>query len=319
MKFSIVTTMFCSAPHLKEFYHRMARSVQALSDDYEMVFVNDGSPDNSLDTALELQKLDPRIRVIDLSRNFGHHKAVMAGLSYTRGDYVFLIDCDLEEDPENLGMFYETITREADCDVVYGAQPSRKGAVTSRIAADLFYRVLNFLSAEEMDSQMVFSRLMSRRYVDSLLQFTESELFLVGLWKITGYHQKPVTIATHHKGDSSYTLGKKISLAVNGVTSFSNKPLLFISYLGGLISCGSLLLILYLLAMKLWFNLVLPGWTSVMISVWLIGGLIILCLGVIGIYIAKMFIEIKHRPSVIVRRDYRDNRLENESNRQEIR
>jgi len=314
MKFSIVTTMFLSAPHLREFYHRMARSVQILSDDYEMVFVNDGSPDNSLDIALDLQKLDPKIRVIDLSRNFGHHKAVMAGLSFTCGDYVFLIDCDLEEDPENLGMFYETITGEADCDVVYGVQPRRKGTVTSRITAALFYRVLNFLSKEEMDPQMVFSRLMSRRYVDSLLQFKESELFLVGLWKITGYHQKPVTIPTHNKGISSYTLGKKMALVVNAITSFSNKPLIFISYLGGLISFGSLLVILHLLFMKLWFNLVLPGWTSVMISVWLIGGLIIFCMGVIGIYIAKMFIEIKHRPYVIVRRDYRDNRLENEKN-----
>jgi putative glycosyltransferase len=319
MKFSIVTTMFRSAPHLREFYHRMARSVQALSCDYEMVFVNDGSPDNSLDVALDLQKIDPRIRVIDLSRNFGHHKAVMAGLSFARGDYVFLIDCDLEEDPENLGMFYETINREADCDVVYGVQPRRKGSMTSRITATLFYRVLNFLSNEEMDSQMVFSRLMSRRYVDSLLQFKESELFLVGLWKITGYHQKPITITTHNKGASSYTLGKKIALAVNGVTSFSNKPLIFISYLGGLISFGSLLAVLYLLFMKLWFNLVLPGWTSVMISVWLIGGLSIFSMGVIGIYIAKMFIEIKHRPYVIVRRDYRDNRLENEANPKELR
>ena len=305
MKLSIVTTMYYSARHFQEFYRRIATAVRAISDDYEMIFVNDGSPDNSLDVALELQKNDCRITVVDLSRNFGHHKAIMAGLSYARGDHVFLIDCDLEEDPENLGLFFETISQDANCDVVYGVQPKRKGSILSKTFAYLFYKILNFLSNEELDPNMVFSRLMTRRYVDSLLRFREAELFLVGIWRITGYNQYPVAIPTHHKGASSYTLRKKIDLAINAITSFSNKPLVFISQVGAIISGCSLLVIIYLISMKIFHNYILSGWTSLMVSVWLLGGLIILFMGIIGIYISKIFSETKSRPSVIVRHEYR--------------
>lgn len=310
MKFSIVTTMYYSAPYLREFYNRMSITVQRLSNDYELIFVNDGSPDNSLEVVLELQKTDSRITIIDLSKNFGHHKAIMAGLSFAHGDFVFLIDCDLEEDPENLDLFFKTILEETDIDVVYGTQPNRKGKPLNKLFSRLFYKVLNLLSNEEFDADMVFSRLMSQRYVESLLQFKESELFLVGLWKITGYNQKAVIISTYHKGESSYSIQKKIALAINAITSFSNKPLVYIAYIGATISFGAIFYTIYLIFKKIFFRQILSGWTSVMVSIWLIGGLIIFFMGIIGIYMSKIFIEIKHRPNIIIKNEYRHKRTD---------
>lgn len=307
MKISIVTTMYHSVRYLNEFYARMSKTVQSITKDYEIIFVNDGSPDNSLDTALQFQKTDDRIVVIDLSRNFGHHKAVMAGLSFAQGDLVFLIDCDLEEDPENLALFHETLSQAPDCDVVYGVQKVRKGTVLNKITARLFYKVMNFLSDEKLDPDMVFSRLMSRRYVQSLLRFTESELFLVGLWKITGYTQRPVTIQTRSKGTSTYTFRKKVTMAINAITSFSNMPLIAIFYLGLLIVISSCVYIMYFLLRKIIFGDLLSGWTSLIISVWMNGGLIILFMGIIGIYLSRIFIETKSRPFVIVKHEYRKN------------
>jgi len=301
MKLSIVTTMYYSTPYIHEFYERITTSAQKITDDYEIIFVNDGSPDDSLEVSLQIQKLDNRITVIDLSRNFGQHKAVMAGLSFASGELIFLIACDLEEVPENLPLFHETLFQNPDCDVIYGVQEKRKGSLWSRANAQVFYKILNYLSDEKLDASMVFSRLMTKRYVQSLLQFKEHELFIVGLWKITGFKQKALTIETRHKGVSSYTLKKKAVMAVNAITSFSNKPLIFIFYMGVFLLSLSFLYIFYLFFTKLFVRQILSGWTSLMISIWMVGGLNILLMGIIGIYLSRVFIETKKRPYIIVK------------------
>jgi putative glycosyltransferase len=304
MDVSIVTTLYRSSPYLKEFHRRMSSAAQKISDHYEIILVNDGSPDDSLETAIVLQKADHHVRVVDLSRNFGHHKALMTGLSFTHGDIVFLINCDLEEEPEDLEAFYKKMTSARDIDVVYGVHKKRKGNMLGRLAGSMFYAVLNRLTKTTFDSRMLFSRLMTRRYVKSLLEFRENELFLIGLWQLTGYRQVPHEIATRFKGESSYTLRKKVALAVNAVTSFTDKPLVYISYLGVFISLISGSFILYIMARKILFSAPLLGWTSLIVSIWFVGGLLLLCMGVIGIYLSKIFIETKRRPYSIVRAVY---------------
>ena len=307
MKLSIVTTMYRSAPYLREFYERVSGTAKKISDDYEIIFVNDGSPDDSLELVLSLYEEDDKIRVVDLSRNFGHHRAVMTGLSYATGDIVFLIDCDLEEDPENLETFYDKFRNESDCDVVYGVQNRRKGNFISRLAARLFYKLLNTIMHENLDSDMVFSRLMSRRYVKSLLEHKERELFLVGLWHITGYKQLAVSIPTRYKGSSSYTTGRKVALALNGMISFSDKPLLYISYLGAFIFLISAGFILYFILRKFIWGVSMLGWASLIVSIWFIGGMVMISIGVVGIYLSKVFIETKARPYSIVKKLYSRN------------
>ena len=177
MKVSIVTTMYRSRSYLPEFYRRALDAVNKLGHEYEFIFVNDGSPDDSLEVALDLQKSDKRIVAVDLSRNFGHHKAIMAGLREATGDYIFLVDCDLEEEPELMISFWNQM-KEKDSDVVYGVQEKRKGKFGERFFGTVFYKVFNYLSEHPIPENILMARLMNKRYVDELIRFDEKEFFL---------------------------------------------------------------------------------------------------------------------------------------------
>lgn len=306
MVLSIVTTLYRSSTYIREFYERISKEALKVTQDYEIVFVNDGSPDDSLEVALLLMDSDPRIRILDLSRNFGHHKAIMTGLAHARGEMIFLIDCDLEEDPELLGLFYEAF-QSSNADVIYGVQDKRKGALFERISGAVFYRLINVLSHYPVPANVFVARLMSRNYVASLVEHRDRELFLLGLWAITGYKQLPITVRKHSKGSSSYSFVKKLSILVNAVTSFSNLPLVFIFYLGFAIMLLSGTAAMYLLVKRIFFHVYLAGWPSLIVSIWLLGGITIFCLGILGIYLSKIFIETKPRPYTIIRKLYEKN------------
>jgi putative glycosyltransferase len=303
MKLSIVTSMYFSAPYIMEFYQRICQAAEKITDDFEIIMVNDGSPDNSLEISISIQEKDKRVRIVDLSKNFGHHKAMMTGLSYSRGDLVFLIDIDLEEKPEILLDFYDTFIK-SDTDVVYGVQKKRKGGLFEKISGALFYSLFNLLSNVKMPHNLLMSRLMSRRYVDSLLAHQEREVALGGLWQITGYRQIPLIVNKHSKGTTTYTLYKRLALSLKHITSFSNRPLLLISLLGIIILFVTLIYALYNLYIFFIVGEAPSGFTSIIISIWLLGGLTIFSLGVIAIYLSTVFIETKNRPYTIVRDVY---------------
>jgi putative glycosyltransferase len=304
MKLSIIATLYQSAQYVEEFYRRATASAcQLVDDDYEIVLVNDGSPDNSLDLAIHLSDSDPHIVVIDLSRNFGHHKAMMTGLAHATGNHVFLIDSDLEEEPEWLLDFSEQMASEC-CDVVYGVQEQRKGSIFERWSARWFWQFFNILTGLNVPTNLATARLMSRRYVDALLRHEEREVFIGGLWHITGFAQHSHAIKKHSTSETTYTFRRKMSLLVNSVTSFSNAPLIGIFYIGVLILLVTTGFTAYLLINWLFLAKPLSGWTSVMASIWLLGGLIISFIGVVGIYLSKIFSETKRRPYTIVRQIY---------------
>lgn len=304
MKLSIVATLYQSAPYIAEF-HRRATAVarQFAGDDYEIVLVNDGSPDNSLDLAVQLTEVDSHIVVVDLSRNFGHHKAMMAGLEHAKGQHVFLIDSDLEEEPEYLTSFAAQMERDA-CDVVYGVQEKRKGGWFERWSGEAYYSLFNFLSDIEHPRNIVTARLMTRRYVDALLKFQEKEMVISCLWVITGFKQSPQVVKKHMTSATTYNLARKIEHLTNSITSFSAVPLRLIFYTGVVIFACALLYAGYLVFHKLVLATPMDGWTSVMVSIWLLGGMIISFVGLIGIYLSKVFSETKQRPSTIVREIY---------------
>lgn len=304
MKLSIVATLYQSAPYIVEFHRRASEAArQLVGDDYEIVLVNDGSPDRSLEVAVEISREDPHVMVVDLSRNFGHHKAMMTGLAHASGEAVFLIDSDLEEEPESLLAFAAQM-QQSPCDVVYGVQEQRKGGWVERWSGQWFYRFFRALTGMALPQNVLTARLMSRRYVEALLLHREREIFLAGLWYITGFSQQPLTLKKHQTSATTYTLRRKLSLLVNSVTSFSNAPLVSIFYVGVSISLLAGCYILYLLLHWLFLSRPLSGWTSVMASIWLLGGMIISFIGVIGIYLAKVFSESKQRPYTIVRDIY---------------
>lgn len=309
MKLSIVATLYQSAPYITEFYQRASAAAQHLVDDeYEIVFVNDGSPDKSLDIAVQLTESDSHVVVVDLSRNFGHHKAMMAGLAHAKGQHVFLIDSDLEEEPEWLIGFAEQMANDK-CDVVYGVQEQRKGDLFERWSGFLFWRIFNNLTGLEVPESVVTARLMSRRYVESLLLHCERELFLAGLLQITGFDQRSRNVMKHNTSHTTYTFHKKVAVFINAITAFSNAPLVLIFYSGALIFVFSSAYSCYLVINWLLFSTPLIGWTSVIASIWLLGGLTISFVGIIGIYLAKVFSETKMRPNVIIRHIYRSSTL----------
>jgi putative glycosyltransferase len=300
VRLSIVATLYQSAVHLPEFHRRAtAAARQVAGDDYEIVLVNDGSPDTSLTDAVALTEHDPHLVVVDLSRNFGHHKAMMTGLSYSKGDLVFLIDSDLEEDPELLISFAEQLERES-CDVVYGVQEARRGPWLERFSGPIYYWLFRISVGIDLPRNVVTARLMARRYVDALLLHQEREVVMSGLWHITGFNQRPQIVVKHSLSETTYTTRHKLGLLVNMLTSFSSAPLRGIFFAGMAISTVSTLYITYLVVHWI-FTEPATGWTSLMASIWLLGGLIIMFIGVIGIYLSKVFSEVKQRPYTIVR------------------
>ena len=304
MKLSIVGTLYKSSPHIDDFYRRATAAAKGLvNDDYEIVLVNDGSPDQSLEQAIALSQADGRVVVVDLSRNFGHHKAMMTGLEHADGELVFLIDTDLEEDPEWLLEFHKIMV-DSRADVVFGRQADRKGRWFERWSGEIYYSIFNWLCNIEHPRNIVTARLMTRRYVHALLQHRERELVISCLWIVTGFKQVENVVRKHMSSPTTYNLSKKIEHATNAITSFSAVPLKIIFYVGVVVFGCAMLYASYLIARRLYLSEVVDGWTSVMVSIWLLGGLIISFVGVVGIYLSKVFSETKQRPHTIIRQVY---------------
>jgi putative glycosyltransferase len=304
MKLSIVATLYHSSAYIGEFHRRAsAAAMQLVGDEYEIILVNDGSPDDSIDIAMHLAENDSHLVVVDLSRNFGHHKAMMTGLAHSRGERVFLIDSDLEEEPEWLADFFEQMANEK-CDVVFGVQAKRKGGFVERWTGQWFYLIFNLLAGMALPKNIVTARLMTRRYVDALVRHNECEVFIAGLWYITGFAQHPHLVTKHSSSKTTYSFRKKLLILTNSVTSFSNAPLIGIFYIGVVIFMIACVYIVYLLLHWMFLAKPLSGWTSVIASIWLLGGMIISFIGLIGIYLSKIFSEVKRRPYTIVRQIY---------------
>ncbi|WP_297188996.1 glycosyltransferase family 2 protein [uncultured Porticoccus sp.] len=305
MKLSIVATLYQSAPYIAEFHQRAgAAARQLVGDNYEIVLVNDGSPDSSLDLAVQISEYDGHVVVVDLSRNFGHHKAMMTGLAHAVGERVFLIDSDLEEDPEWLLQFEMQMNDEAS-DVVFGVQSVRKGGLFEQVTGNLFYRIFRLLTGIAQPDNILTARLMTRRYVEALLLHREREINIGGLWLLTGFKQCQRNVLKRSSSRTTYTFSRKFSHLVNAVTSFSSLPLVFTFYSGLCISISALAYIVYLSVGYMSGSSPPDGYTSIIASIWLFSGLIIFFIGIQGIYISKLFSEVKQRPYTIVRHLYK--------------
>ena len=235
MKLSIVTTLYKSAPTVEAFYRRAVAAAEKVTDDFEIVMVDDGSPDDSLPIACALAEEDGRVGVIELSRNFGHHKAMMTGLEHARGDLCFLIDSDLEEDPGLLHQFFEKLET-GDLDVVYGFQSGRKGGFWQRVTGEIAYKLFEALISYRIPRNHVTVRLMRRAYVDALLRHREQQTVIGGLWVITGFKQLGVPVNKAVRDGTTYGYWRRWIVLIDSITSFSETPLVAIFYLGIVIS-----------------------------------------------------------------------------------
>jgi putative glycosyltransferase len=304
VKLSIVTTLYRSASTIDEFHGRAMKAAEGITNDIEMVIVNDGSPDNSLDLALALQRTDPRVVVVDLARNFGHHKALMTGLAHATGDLILLIDSDLEEQPEDLAKLYRRF-QQGDCDVVYGILEARRGGLFEKIPGALFFSLLKALSDHPVPRNVFTGRLMTRDYVRALLRHRDREFSIAHLWQVTGFRQQPIALEKLSLSPTSYTLRHRVEMAIRDITTTSSKLLYLIFYIGVSIFGLSIAVILYFIGRYFTSGIGVDGFTSEIVSIWFLGGLITFILGILGIYIANILAETKRRPYTSVRRIYR--------------
>lgn len=300
---SVVTSVYRSERFLATFIDEMAVAIEKAGiQQYEIIFVNDGSPDESLQCLHRIRADNASIKIVDLSRNFGHHKAMMAGLSYARGELTFIIDCDLEVRPGVLTHFLDTL-RGTDADVVYGIQGERKGAFIERAGGAMFWRLFNRLSDTKVPANVLTERLMTRRYVEALLSLGDRNVFLGGMMYWSGFRQIAIQVEkTQREGASTYSLRKRFALLLEAITSFSTVPLKLVLTAGLGITLFAIAAGMGLLVRKLLHpEAVLVGFTSLMLVIIGMSGIIITVLGVIGLYISRIFTQTQNRPLFIVR------------------
>ena len=307
MTLSVVTTLYKSKPFLETFLKEIIANIQIIKiNDFELVFVNDGSPDDSVEYLLERKKEIPEIKIIDLSRNFGHHYAIQAGLNFASGEYVFLIDNDLETPPSVLVDYYNEIIIDKNLDVVYGYQEARKGNFIEKKAGSVFWVLINKLSDTKIPHNILTERLMTKQYVNELLRLQDANLFMGGMMYWVGFNQKGIPVKKgQREGASTYSIKRRAELMLQAITSFSGKPLEWLFYIGISISFFSFLFLIYLATQKIIHqDEVQLGWTSIVAINVLILGIISTFLGLIGIYIYKIFRQVQGRPNVIIKKIY---------------
>jgi len=305
MKLSVVSTLYRSKPFLDTFLQEILLAIATLKiSDFELIFVNDGSPDDSILHLIAKKKEIPQIKIVDLSRNFGHHYAIQAGLQQAAGERIFLIDNDLEVHPNVLLEFYRIMDEKPELDVVYGFQEQRKGGFIESFSGKLFWKTINYISEVKIPANILTERLMTRDYVESLSKLKDANLFLGGMMHWVGFNQEGIAVKKGlREGQSTYSLKMRMQLMVQAVTSFSGKPLELLFYFGLLVSSFSFLFVIYLVLIKLIYsNEVQLGWTSIIAINMMILGIVSTFLGLIGIYIFKIFKQVQGRPNYIIKK-----------------
>lgn len=303
MKLSVVTTIYGSANVIQDLFDRSLQAADAMGAELELVLVNDASPDNGLAVARELQAREPRVKLIDLARNVGQHRALWFGLRHATGDLVAIMDGDLDEDPLWLIEARDRMI-ESDCDVVYGIQATRRRSPFYRLSRRLFYGALSAMTSADFPRNVTTFRLMTRRFVEALRQFEEREIFLVGILHMAGFKQVPMEVMKRADSPSSYSLSKLAMVFVTHTTSFSIAPLIFVFVAGVFLLAISVLAVFALIVFSMTTEIKVPGWASTTAILTMFSGLLLSFNGILAIYIGTIFLEVKRRPLAIVRDVY---------------
>ncbi|MEI6507113.1 MAG: glycosyltransferase family 2 protein [Bacteroidota bacterium] len=297
---SIVLPAYNESANIPVIAGRIQDVFKTLNYKYEMIFVNDGSRDNSQDVLVELHNSNPNINYIELSRNFGHQNALKAGLDMANGDCVISMDCDLQHPPE---LIVEFLAKwEEGYEVVYSLrQESKDLSQFKRKTSNLFYALINRMSEIHIEPGSADFRLLDRKVATVFSSLSENEPFIRGLIKWLGFKQYAITYdpAKRFAGESNYTVKKMFRFAMQGLTSFSIRPLYSAIYLGFIFSFLSLSYIPYVVY-SLWVHKEVQGWASMLMTIVFFGGIQLIILGIIGIYIGKLFIQSKQRPNYII-------------------
>ncbi len=299
--FSIVAPVFNEEETLPHFYRRVVEAMEGIGDSFELVLINDGSRDGSFRTMKELHTRDPRVRVIDFSRNFGHQIAISAGLDHARGNAVIIIDSDLQDPPE---VIPQLVARWKDgAEVVYAQRSTRKGETKFKLlTATAFYRLMARITSVNIPRDTGDFRLLDRRVVDALVKMREHHRFMRGLSAWVGFRQEAVFYERQERyaGTTKYPLRKMIHFSLDAITSFSHLPLELATSLGFLLAGISLLGIVIAIILRI-FTGAIVGQASTLILVLFLGGIQLIFLGIIGEYLGCIYDEVRARPLYIAR------------------
>ncbi len=298
---SIVSPVYKGESMVAELVRRNVESISLVTDDYEIILVNDASPDNSWAEIVKECAANPKVKGVNLSRNFGQHYAISAGLSYASGEWVVVMDCDLQDRPEEIPNLYRKASE--GFDIVYARRAIRKDSQIKKSTSALFYRVFRHLSGIQSDKAVANYGIYHKRVIEEFNKMPEQSRFFPSQIKYLGF--KDASIDVEHdersEGKSSYNLLKRFKLGFDVIVSNSNKPLRFAVGLGFVMSALSFLLALYNVIAK-WAGVIqVPGYTTTVFSIWFVGGFLLLVMGIMGIYIGKIYDQVKGRQLFIVK------------------
>lgn len=302
MQLSIIIPIYNEEQILPELHERLTKAALQITEDYELIFVNDGSRDGSLYGLMQIAEKDAKSFYINFSRNFGHQIAVTAGIDNCSGDVVVIIDGDLQDPPELIPELYKK--HKEGFEVVYARRESREGeSFFKKFTAKMFYRTLRNLTSVDIPLDTGDFRLIDRKIVDCLKQMPEQNKFLRGQIAWLGFNQTAVYFSRDKRkyGKSGYPLSKMLKFAMDGITSFSDKPLGFVTRAGFIISGLSFLVILYAIFAHFVLNHTITGWTSLIVSSMFIGGVQLVSIGIIGEYISRINKNVLDRPLYIIK------------------
>ncbi|AXM87709.1 glycosyltransferase [Anoxybacillus ayderensis] len=305
VKYSVVIPVYNEALVIRETYKRLKRVMEQTDGAYELLFVNDGSKDETLDMLKELAVRDDTVKYLDFSRNFGHQIAITAGMDYASGEAIVIIDADLQDPPE---LILEMIEKwKEGYDVVYAKRTKRKGETFFKKAtAYAFYRLLQAATEIDIPLDTGDFRLIDRKVRDELVGMRERSRFVRGLVSWVGFKQTAIEYERDERfaGETKYPLKKMIRFSLDGITSFSYKPLKLASLLGFLLSFVSVVWMIAVLYLKLFTHSTVTGWSSLVMTVLFFNGVVLIMLGVIGEYIGRIYDEVKHRPLYILKESW---------------
>ena len=300
MKLSIVSPVYRAELILDELVERIAKSIPPAFNSYEIILVDDFSPDKSWQKIVEISNKNSKVRGFKLSRNFGQHYAITAGLSQVSGDYVVVLDCDLQDQPEEIEKLFNESQK--GFDIVLARRYERKDSFYKKTVSKLFYKTLSYLTGTKQDATVANFGIYSKQVIDEVVKLEEKIKYFPTMVKWVGFSTAYVNVehASRSEGKSNYNLKKLLNLALDIILAYSDKPLRLIIKFGLSIAMVSFLMVIYVLFEKITGKVSVSGYASLIISIWFLSGCLLTTLGVVGLYIGKIFEGVKNRPSYII-------------------
>ena len=300
MDISVVIPVYGCKAALPELYRRLTESLSQITDKYEIILVDDNCPQNSWEEIVKICQKDEKVKGFHLSRNFGQIRAITAGLDKSKGDWIVVMDCDLQDRPEAIVELYQKA--QEGYDVVFARRTERVDTAVTKFLSKTFYKVYDYFTDGAFDSSICNFSISKRKVINSYCSMREHNRAFTMFIRWLGFKETAIDLKAdaRFEGTSSYNLKRKLKMAFEIITSQSNKPWFFSVHAGFLIALCSFLYIVYLMLRALVIGDILSGWTTIVASIYLMGGLLLIAIGVVGIYIGNIFEEVKNRPLYVI-------------------